>query len=138
MLLNLAHKQRQRVITSLCFYHHTNRFLIYCYNNHSPHITHSTYFNLVIGNVFTFFYYFRWKESTLTLPYEASKTAWPVSQLESYFLPEFPIAGTTLENKFSVVQEVAKGAFGKVYKVTEKETGQIYALKVLSKSKVHI
>lgn len=80
----------------------------------------------------------RWKESTLTLPYEASKTAWPVSQLESYFLPEFPIAGANIENKFDVVHEVAKGAFGKVYKVADKETGRVYALKVLSKSKVRI
>lgn len=82
------------------------------------------------------FLFCRWKESTLTLPYEASKTAWPVSQLESYFLPEFPIAGATLEDKFDVVHEIAKGAFGKVYKAVEKESGRAYALKVLSKSKV--
>ncbi|XP_049817221.1 serine/threonine-protein kinase S6KL [Aethina tumida] len=78
----------------------------------------------------------RWKESTLTLPYESSKTAWPVTQTESSFLPEFPITATHNEKRFELVKEVSKGAFGKVYKVNDLEREQSFALKVLSKSKV--
>ncbi|XP_022916613.2 serine/threonine-protein kinase S6KL [Onthophagus taurus] len=79
----------------------------------------------------------RWKESTLTLPYDSSKTAWPVSQLESYFLPVFPIDSRPHEQKYKVIEEIARGAFGKVFKVLSEESGgNIYALKVLSKSKI--
>ncbi|CAH0564536.1 unnamed protein product [Brassicogethes aeneus] len=78
----------------------------------------------------------RWKESTLTLPYESSKTAWPVSQLESSFLPEFPVTDSRNEQRFQVLEEIRQGAFGKVYKVNDKEQDKIFALKVLSKSKV--
>nr|XP_023027808.1 serine/threonine-protein kinase S6KL-like [Leptinotarsa decemlineata] len=80
--------------------------------------------------------HFRWKESTLTLPYESSKTAWPVTQLESFFLPEFPVTASQNEKKFNIVQEISKGAFGKVYKVEDLESGRTFALKVLSKSKI--
>ncbi|XP_057661089.1 serine/threonine-protein kinase S6KL-like [Diorhabda carinulata] len=78
----------------------------------------------------------RWKESTLTLPYESSKTAWPVSQLESCFLPEFPVSTSYNEKRFDVIEEINKGSFGKVYKAQDLESGRIFALKVLSKSKI--
>ncbi|CAH1108502.1 unnamed protein product [Psylliodes chrysocephalus] len=78
----------------------------------------------------------RWKESTLTLPYESSKTAWPVSQLESRFLPEFPVASSENEKRFDILEEINKGAFGKVYKANDSKSGGTFALKVLSKSKV--
>jgi serine/threonine protein kinase len=78
----------------------------------------------------------RWKESTLTLPYESSKTAWPVSQTESFFLPEFPLLTGDKEKKYKNLGEINKGAFGKVYRVEEE--GRVYALKVLSKSKVSV
>ncbi|XP_028148616.2 serine/threonine-protein kinase S6KL isoform X1 [Diabrotica virgifera virgifera] len=78
----------------------------------------------------------RWKESTLTLPYESSKTAWPVSQSESCFLPEFPVSISYNEKRFEVIEEVNKGSFGKVYKAQDSESGRIFALKVLSKSKI--
>ncbi|CAG9863547.1 unnamed protein product [Phyllotreta striolata] len=78
----------------------------------------------------------RWKESTLTLPYESSKTAWPVSQSESCFLPVFPIASSRDEQRFDIIEEINRGAFGKVYKAKEVPTGETFALKVLSKSKV--
>ncbi|RZC39532.1 serine/threonine-protein kinase SgK494-like [Asbolus verrucosus] len=74
----------------------------------------------------------RWKESTLTLPYESSKTAWPVSQSESFFLPEFPLSSD--EKRFEDLGEISRGAFGKVHRV--QEGGRVYALKVLSKSKI--
>ncbi|KRT81477.1 protein kinase, partial [Oryctes borbonicus] len=78
----------------------------------------------------------RWKESTLTLPYESSKTAWPVSQLESYFLPIFPVNYSSFGDKYQLIEEIASGAFGKVYKVYSSEDKKYYALKILSKSKI--
>lgn len=78
----------------------------------------------------------RWKESTLTLPFEASKTAWPVSNIESLFLPEFPVSPLISQNFINIVEFIAYGAFGKVYKVKEKTSDKLYALKVLSKSKI--
>lgn len=80
----------------------------------------------------------RWKESTLTLPYESSKTAWPVTQLESYFLPEFPVSTSHYNTggNFEILGDISKGAFGKVYKVHDLDKGTFYALKVLSKSKI--
>jgi serine/threonine protein kinase len=35
-----------------------------------------------------------------------------------------------------VVSTISRGAFGKVYKVMKKDTNEIYALKILSKSQV--
>jgi serine/threonine protein kinase len=35
-----------------------------------------------------------------------------------------------------VIGTISRGAFGKVYKVVKKDTNEIYALKVLSKSQV--
>lgn len=79
----------------------------------------------------------RWKESTLTLPYESSKTAWPVSRLESLFLPDFPInPGVISERSFDILEEISRGAFGKVYKVQEVKSKKVLALKVLSKSQI--
>ncbi|KAG5887204.1 hypothetical protein JTB14_016689 [Gonioctena quinquepunctata] len=78
----------------------------------------------------------RWKESTLTLPYESSKTAWPVTQLESFFLPEFPVTASHNEKRFNIVEQISRGAFGKVYKAEDLESGHIFALKVLAKSKI--
>ncbi|GLV43012.1 S6 Kinase Like [Carabus blaptoides fortunei] len=78
----------------------------------------------------------RWKESTLTVPFEASKTAWPVSNIESLFLPEFPVSPPISENFVQIVEFIAYGAFGKVYKVQGKTSDEFYALKVLSKSKI--
>ncbi|KAJ8916000.1 hypothetical protein NQ315_016678 [Exocentrus adspersus] len=80
--------------------------------------------------------YFMWKESTLTLTYESSKTAWPVSQLESYFLPEFPVVSCFNDKKFEILEEISKGAFGRVYKVRNSEKENTFALKILSKSKI--
>lgn len=80
--------------------------------------------------------FFRWHESTLNNPLEASKTAWPVAHKESIFLPEFPITTDLLQKDFDVVQTIAKGAFGEVFKVRKVSENKEYALKVLSKSQV--
>ncbi|XP_049873177.1 serine/threonine-protein kinase S6KL [Pectinophora gossypiella] len=78
----------------------------------------------------------RWNESTLNNPLEASKTAWPVANKESVFLPEFPITTDLLQKDFEIKETIAKGAFGEVHKVKKLSEGKEYALKVLNKSQV--
>lgn len=78
----------------------------------------------------------RWRQSTLLNSYEASKTAWPVRYIESIFLPEFSIRGEVDESHFHIEEEIARGAFGSVLRVKKKNTGKIYAMKVLSKARV--
>ncbi|KAL0883017.1 hypothetical protein ABMA27_016501 [Loxostege sticticalis] len=78
----------------------------------------------------------RWNDSTLKNPLEASKTAWPVAHKESIFLPEFPITTDLLDKDFQIEDTIAKGAFGKVYKVTKLSDNKEYALKVLSKAQI--
>lgn len=77
--------------------------------------------------------YFRWKESTLTEPLEASKTAWPVANIEAAFLPEFLIYNS--DKSFKIEELISHGAYGKVYKATK--DGNEYALKILSKAQVN-
>lgn len=79
---------------------------------------------------------FRWNDSTLRNPLEASKTAWPVAHKESIFLPEFPITTDLNQQDFEIETTIAKGAFGDVYKVVKLSQNRNYALKVLSKSQV--
>lgn len=79
---------------------------------------------------------YRWNDSTLKNPLEASKTAWPVAHKESIFLPEFPITTNLLQKEYTVLETIAKGAFGQVYKVKQIKEGKEYALKVLSKGQV--
>ncbi|XP_063536589.1 serine/threonine-protein kinase S6KL [Cydia strobilella] len=78
----------------------------------------------------------RWNDSTLTNPFEASKTAWPVAHKESIFLPEFPISSDLLQKDFEIKETIAKGAFGHVYKVNKVTEDKDFALKVLSKAQV--
>lgn len=70
-------------------------------------------------------------------PLEASKTAWPVSNKESIFLPEFPITTDLLQKDFDILHTIAKGAFSEVYKVKQLSVDKEYALKVLSKGQVN-
>ncbi|KAL1132143.1 hypothetical protein AAG570_010100, partial [Ranatra chinensis] len=75
-------------------------------------------------------------DATSSSPLESSKTAWPVPLMESSFLPEFKILTHVNQSSFKVLNLISKGAFGIVYRVQMKTTGQIFAMKVLSKSKV--
>ncbi|XP_052562487.1 serine/threonine-protein kinase S6KL isoform X2 [Culex pipiens pallens] len=79
----------------------------------------------------------RWHESTLANEHLLSKTCWPVTKAESLFLPHFPV-DSIAESQYAVVEHIANGAFGKVYKVRagERTTAADYALKVLSKSEI--
>ncbi|XP_064072844.1 serine/threonine-protein kinase S6KL isoform X2 [Vanessa tameamea] len=78
----------------------------------------------------------RWNDSTLKNPLEASKTAWPVAHKESIFLPEYPITTDLLQRDFEIVETIAKGAFGEVYKVNKYSENKEYALKVLNKAQI--
>lgn len=80
----------------------------------------------------------RWHESTLADEHLLSKTCWPVTKAEALFLPHFPVDGGA-ESQYTVVEHIANGAFGKVYKVRRAGAGTPsadYALKVLSKSEI--
>lgn len=64
----------------------------------------------------------------------SSKTVWPVPRFQSIFLPEFPVERVSLNAGYSVLDTIAKGAYGKVYKVQRQDTGEVFALKVISKA----
>lgn len=77
----------------------------------------------------------RWHESTLADEHLLSKTCWPVTKAEALFLPHFPVDGSA-ESQYAVVEHIANGAFGKVYRVRGSGGTTDYALKVLSKSEI--
>uniref|UniRef100_A0A1Q3FBS8 Putative catalytic domain of agc family serine/threonine kinase n=1 Tax=Culex tarsalis TaxID=7177 RepID=A0A1Q3FBS8_CULTA len=80
----------------------------------------------------------RWHESTLADEHLLSKTCWPVTKVEALFLPHF-VVDSLAESQYTVVEHIANGAFGKVYKVRAVEGERAaadYALKVLSKSEI--
>lgn len=56
--------------------------------------------------------------------------------IESLFLPEFKINSLVQSEQFKVIDTISQGAFGKVYKVQRIDNGELFALKVLSKSQV--
>ncbi|XP_047365499.1 serine/threonine-protein kinase S6KL-like isoform X1 [Vespa velutina] len=66
----------------------------------------------------------------------SSKTAWPIPRSEAIFLPEFKVRKMTLNTEYSFLDVIAKGAYGRVYKVQSRENRQVFALKVISKAKI--
>ncbi|XP_012061248.1 PREDICTED: RAC family serine/threonine-protein kinase homolog [Atta cephalotes] len=66
----------------------------------------------------------------------SSKTVWPISRSQSMFLPEFPVKEIPLKTGYVFLDVIAKGAYGKVYKVQKQETSQVFALKVISKAMI--
>jgi len=52
------------------------------------------------------------------------------------FLPEFPVKEVPLKTGYAFLDVIAKGAYGKVYKVQKQETSQVFALKVISKAMI--
>lgn len=80
----------------------------------------------------------RWHDSTLADDRLLSKTCWPVTHAEALFLPHFPV-DSNAEQRYHIVNHVANGAFGKVFKVksvTQSEAESFFALKVYSKSEI--
>lgn len=82
------------------------------------------------------FLFFSWSESTLNDPFNLSKTAWPVPRFEAMFLPEFPVRENSLKDEYIFIDIISKGAYGRVYKVKNKDTKEIFALKIISKAKI--
>ncbi|XP_011879706.1 PREDICTED: putative serine/threonine-protein kinase PRKY [Vollenhovia emeryi] len=66
----------------------------------------------------------------------SSKTVWPIPRSQSIFLPEFPAKVVPLKTGYVFLDVIAKGAYGQVYKVQKQETGQVFALKVISKAMI--
>eukprot|EP00057_Strongylocentrotus_purpuratus_P012704 XP_011667178.1 PREDICTED: serine/threonine-protein kinase CBK1 [Strongylocentrotus purpuratus] len=73
---------------------------------------------------------------SLTDPYLASRTTWPVPQSEAMFLPEYEVNPRSAEQEYKILHQINKGAYGQVLKVQRKEDGENYAMKVLSKLEV--
>lgn len=65
------------------------------------------------------------------------KTLWPVACREFLFLPEYKVQHGKLDDNYDTISFIAKGSFGAVYKVQKKSNSQVFALKVLEKSKVN-
>lgn len=82
------------------------------------------------------YFYDRWSEGTLNDPFNSSKTAWPVPTFEAIFLPEFKVREDPVKNDYTFMELIAKGAYGRVYKVENKITKKIFALKMISKARI--
>ncbi|XP_060837519.1 serine/threonine-protein kinase S6KL isoform X1 [Rhopalosiphum padi] len=76
----------------------------------------------------------KWQDSTIDR-LKASKTVWPIPQIEQVFLPDFKIRSQINEYSFKSLELICNGVFGKVYKVKKLNScGDLYAMKVLEKS----
>lgn len=69
-------------------------------------------------------------------PLNWSKTTWPVPHFEAIFLPEFKVRTESLKSEYIFIDAIARGAYGRVYKVQKQDTLEIYALKVISKARI--
>ncbi|XP_014484143.1 PREDICTED: serine/threonine-protein kinase S6KL isoform X2 [Dinoponera quadriceps] len=77
-----------------------------------------------------------WTAGTVQDTHGSSKTVWPVPRFQSMFLPEFPIKEIPLKTGYIFLNVIARGAYGKVYKVQKQDNGQVFALKVISKAMI--
>ncbi|KAI4497657.1 hypothetical protein M0802_007197 [Mischocyttarus mexicanus] len=66
----------------------------------------------------------------------SSKTTWPIPRSEAIFLPEFQVRKMTLNTEYNFLALIAKGAYGRVYKIQHRKTRQVFALKVIAKAKI--
>lgn len=86
--------------------------------------------------IITVFVISSWTEGTIQDSHGSSKTAWPIPRLQSMFLPEFPIKEIHLKTGYNFLDVIARGAYGKVYKIQKQNSGQVFALKVISKATI--
>ncbi|XP_020286242.1 serine/threonine-protein kinase S6KL-like [Pseudomyrmex gracilis] len=75
-----------------------------------------------------------WSKSATQDIHGSSKTLWPVPRFQSMFLPEFPFKEPPLKTGYMFLDVIAKGAYGKVYKIQKQDTSQLFALKVIRKA----
>ncbi|XP_011691247.1 PREDICTED: RAC family serine/threonine-protein kinase homolog isoform X1 [Wasmannia auropunctata] len=80
--------------------------------------------------------YRSWTKGATQDIHGSSKTVWPILRSQSMFLPEFPVKEIPLKTGYVFLDVIAKGAYGKVYKVQKQETSQVFALKVISKAMI--
>lgn len=76
------------------------------------------------------------KEFKKSKLYHLSKAFWPISKLETTFLPEFPVNLKAHKDNYTAISEIARGSYGKVDKVVANRPQAVYALKTLSKRQV--
>ncbi|PAA68143.1 hypothetical protein BOX15_Mlig020843g1 [Macrostomum lignano] len=76
--------------------------------------------------------------STLFSKFGASKSKWPVPNVESLFLPDYPVrcCGPQELDGFEVLDVIAAGSFGNVLKVRCDDDKKEYALKVIDKARL--
>ncbi|XP_043272816.1 serine/threonine-protein kinase S6KL [Venturia canescens] len=66
----------------------------------------------------------------------SSKALWPVGRSEALFLPEFRVRNDPARSNYRILELIATGAYGRVYKVLKGSEDKIYALKMISKAKI--
>lgn len=59
-----------------------------------------------------------------------------VPLVEALFLPDFPVRGSLEEQEFEVLDVIAKGAYGNVLRVRREDEKEIYAMKVMGKTRI--
>ncbi|XP_033627001.1 ribosomal protein S6 kinase-related protein-like [Asterias rubens] len=74
--------------------------------------------------------------NSLTDPYLASRTTWPVPRTEAIFLPEYTVNPRSGETEYKILHQINKGAYGEVLKVQRQSDKKFFAMKVMSKQEV--
>lgn len=64
------------------------------------------------------------------------KTPWPLSLSEAVFLPEYDSKQPVKISDFEILATVGKGAFAHVLQVKNKQTEQLFAIKILNKAEI--
>ncbi|XP_022101980.1 putative serine/threonine-protein kinase F31E3.2 isoform X2 [Acanthaster planci] len=74
--------------------------------------------------------------NSLTDPYLASRTTWPVPRTEAMFLPEYTVNPRSAEKEYKVLHQINRGAYGEVLKVQQQSDKKVFAMKVMSKQEI--
>ncbi|KAG7202106.1 hypothetical protein KM043_004775 [Ampulex compressa] len=75
------------------------------------------------------------REGTSKNTFGSSKTLWPVSRTQAIFLPEFEIREGS-NDSYIILDIIATGAYGTVYKASRRDTKEVFALKAINKARV--
>ncbi|XP_031572555.1 ribosomal protein S6 kinase-related protein-like [Actinia tenebrosa] len=66
----------------------------------------------------------------------AYKTPWPAPMSEVVFWPEYESKPPVRFTDFELVANIGKGAFGHVLQVRKRNTGEVFAMKILNKAEI--